>query len=241
MLARARPVTESAIEQIKAMIVAGELAPGMQLPPEQDLAHRLGVSRGSLREAVRGLSLVGVLDVRQGAGTYVTSLEAEVLLKATKFAIDIHRDDSVMYILQLRRILEPTAAALASVRMTAAELATLDRHLDEMPTDQSVEAQVTSDLKFHQIITQASGNPFLSSFLDSISGPIHRVRRWRARTEACSVERTTAEHRTIVRALRSRSPEAASAASMSHVFAMEQWLREAIESGVPIPAREQNR
>lgn len=121
MFTRARPVTESAIEQIKAMIMAGELTPGMQLPPENDLAQQLGVSRGSLREAVKGLALVGVLDTRQGAGTYVTSLDAEVLLKATKFAIDIHRDDSVQYILQLRRILEPAAAALASLRITTAD------------------------------------------------------------------------------------------------------------------------
>ena len=75
-------VTDEAIETIKGMIVSGELRPGDRLPREADLAQRLGLSRSSLREAVRALSLVRILDVRQGDGTYVTSLDASLLLDA---------------------------------------------------------------------------------------------------------------------------------------------------------------
>ena len=78
-------VTDVAIEKIKEMIVSGELRPGERLPKEADLAQRLGLSRSSLREAVRALSLVRILDVRQGDGTYVTSLESDVLLDAMSF------------------------------------------------------------------------------------------------------------------------------------------------------------
>ena len=90
------PVTDEAIEKIKAMIVSGELGPGARLPREADLAERLGLSRNSLREAVKALSLIRVLDVRQGDGTYVTSLDPNLLLDAMTFVVDFHRDDTVL-------------------------------------------------------------------------------------------------------------------------------------------------
>src|SRR4029079_15236830 len=98
----------------KEMIVSGELGPGARLPKEADLAERLGLSRNSLREAVRALSLINVLDVRQGDGTYVTSLELHLLLDAMSFVVDFHRDDTVLQFLEVRRILEPAATALAT-------------------------------------------------------------------------------------------------------------------------------
>src|SRR5277367_3894561 len=78
-------VTGEAIEKIKAMIVSGDLRPGERLPVEDKLAAKLSISRGSLREAVRALALVHILDVRQGDGTYVTSLQPELLLDAVSF------------------------------------------------------------------------------------------------------------------------------------------------------------
>ena len=82
-------VTSNAIESIRAMIRSGELSPGDRLPPEQELAERLGVSRGSLREAVRALSQINVLDVRRGDGTYVTSLAPSELLSGMVFAMEL--------------------------------------------------------------------------------------------------------------------------------------------------------
>src|ERR1700704_1363935 len=97
-------LTDEAIERIKKMIVSGELKPGDRLPKEADLAERLGLSRNSLREAVKALSLIRVLDVKQGDGTYVTSLQPEILLDSVAFLIDFHRDDSVLHLLEVRRI-----------------------------------------------------------------------------------------------------------------------------------------
>src|SRR5215210_7893479 len=111
------------------MIISGELRPGDRLPKEADLARRLGLSRNSLREAVRALTLVRILDVRQGDGTYVSSLESDVLLEAVSFVIDVHEDRSVLHLLEARRVLEAATAALAAQHITDAELAELERLL----------------------------------------------------------------------------------------------------------------
>ncbi|MBO0812860.1 MAG: FadR family transcriptional regulator [Microlunatus sp.] len=217
-------LTDSAIVKLKQMITSGELEPGQRLPREADLAERLGLSRNSLREAVKGLSLVGVLDVRQGDGTYVASLDSEMLIGRMAFVVDFHRDDEVLDFLQVRRILEPAASAMASLRLTDAEIDALDDHLDRLGPDPSVEELVGSDLEFHRMIVAGSGNPVLISLLDSIAGPIQRARLWRGSTEENVLTRTTEEHRAIVRALRSRIPEVVSAAATTHIFGVEHWL-----------------
>src|SRR3954468_13891074 len=112
------------------MIVSGELRPGDRLPKEADLAERLGLSRNSLREAVRALSLIRILDVRQGDGTYVTSLQPEVLLDTVGFILAFLREDSVLHMFEVRRILEPAATAIAASRMTDAQLAELGGLVD---------------------------------------------------------------------------------------------------------------
>ncbi|WP_066039751.1 FadR/GntR family transcriptional regulator [Herbiconiux solani] len=111
-------VTDEAILRIKDMILSGELRPGDRLPPEKELSERLGLSRNSLREAVKALEVIRVLDVRRGDGTFVTSLEPRLLLEAMTFVVDLHDDDTVLDLFAVRRILEPAAARMAAAAMT---------------------------------------------------------------------------------------------------------------------------
>src|SRR5437016_3253560 len=99
----AMAVTDQAITKIKDLIVAGQFAPGARLPKESVLAARLGLSRNSLREAVRALSLVGVLEPRQGDGTYVTSLEPDLLLAGTSFLSDLLTGPTLREVYEVRR------------------------------------------------------------------------------------------------------------------------------------------
>ncbi len=221
-------VTDVAIEKIKQMIVSGELSPGDRLPREADLAERLGLSRSSLREAVRALSLIHVLDVRQGDGTYVTSLSPNLLLDAMAFVVDFHRDDTVLHFLEVRRIIEPAAAAMAAVRMTDDAIEKLELIMAPLGPDTDVEELVTSDLEFHRLIAEGSGNPVLCSLVESLSGPTHRARVWRGLTQEAAVARTLAEHRAIVEAIRARQPDVARSWATVHVAGVEQWLREAL-------------
>lgn len=218
-------VTDEAIEKIKEMIVSGALRPGDRLPKESELAAELGLSRNSLREAVRALSLIRILDVRQGDGTYVTSLDPQLLLEALSFVVDFHRDDTVLEFLAVRRILEPAATAMAAALITTDELDVLQGKLDALGAQPSVEELVAADLEFHRGIVAASGNSVLCSLLDGLSGPTTRARVWRGLTQEHAVSRTLLEHRAILGALRDRDGEAASSWATVHIASVEQWLR----------------
>ncbi|GAA0698541.1 FadR/GntR family transcriptional regulator [Kitasatospora atroaurantiaca] len=219
------PVTDEAIEKIKAMIVSGELRPGERLPKEADLAERLGLSRNSLREAVKALSVIRVLDVRQGDGTYVTSLEPDVLLDTLGFIVDFHRDDKVLEFLEVRRVLEPAATAMAAGRMSDEEVAALEELLSGLSGDASLEQLIDNDLEFHRRIAAGSGNTVLSSLIDGLYGPTRRARVWRGLTEEGAVERTRQQHRAILDAIAGRRPDLAHAWATVHIAGVEQWLR----------------
>jgi GntR family transcriptional regulator, transcriptional repressor for pyruvate dehydrogenase complex len=221
-------VTDEAIEKIKGMIVSGALRPGDRLPKESELAADLGLSRNSLREAVRALSLIRILDVRQGDGTYVTSLDPQLLLEALSFVVDFHRDDTVLEFLAVRRILEPAATAMAALRISEQQQDALGAELDKLGDDPSVEELVACDLEFHKGIVQSSGNSVLCSLLDGLSGPTTRARVWRGLTQEDAVSRTLHEHRAILAALRDRDAEAARSWATVHIASVEQWLRSSL-------------
>ncbi|GLW18424.1 GntR family transcriptional regulator [Streptomyces sp. NBRC 13847] len=221
-------VTDEAIEKIKGMIVSGALRPGDRLPKESELAAELGLSRNSLREAVRALSLIRILDVRQGDGTYVTSLDPTLLLEAMSFVVDFHRDDTVLEFLAVRRILEPAATAMAAGRIREEELDALEARLNALGASPSVEDLVAGDLEFHRGIVAATGNSVLCSLLEGLSGPTIRARVWRGLAQKDAVARTLAEHRAILGALRDRDAEAARAWATVHIAGVEQWLRSSL-------------
>lgn len=222
------PVTDEAIEKIKAMIVSGELGPGSKLPKEADLAERLGLSRNSLREAVKALSVIRVLDVRQGDGTYVTSLQPELLLDTLGFVVDFHQDDTVLEFLEVRRILEPAAAAMAARVMPDEDIAALREVLDDLAEDASLEELIANDFAFHRAIAVGSGNTVLCSLIEGLSGPTARARTWRGVTEEGAVERTRQQHRAIFEAIAGRRPDLAHSWATVHVAGVEQWLRDTL-------------
>jgi|SRR5437868_6127097 len=221
-------VTDEAIGKIKEMIVSGALRPGDRLPKESDLAAELGLSRNSLREAVKALSMLNILDVRQGDGTYVSSLEPDVLLEAVTFVLDFHQDDTVMQAFQVRGILEPAATAMAAQRIDEAGLDELRKLLDALGENPTIEELVANDLEFHRRIAAASGIPLLCSLLETITGPTVRARVWRGITQEEAVDRTVAEHRSILEALEFHDAETARAWATVHISSVIRWLGSAL-------------
>jgi DNA-binding FadR family transcriptional regulator len=210
------------------MIVSGELRPGDRLPKESDLAAQLGLSRNSLREAVRALSLVRILDVRQGDGTYVTSLEPKALLDGLSFIVDLHHDATILEFFEVRRILEPAATALAAQQISLETVESLRDHLARVTDQSSVEDLVDNDLEFHRRIAEAAGNSVLYSLVDTLCGPTIRARVWRGLTQEGALRRTLDEHHAILDALAGRQTELARALATVHIAGVEQWLRKAL-------------
>jgi GntR family transcriptional regulator, transcriptional repressor for pyruvate dehydrogenase complex len=222
-------VTDLAIEKLKGMIASGELQPGQRLPREADLAANLGLSRSSLREAVRVLSVLRILDVRQGDGTYVSSLSTESLVDALTFIAEFHQDSSVLQLLEVRRILEPAASARAARLATADEIAGLRAILDQATPASSVEDLVSADIEFHRAIASAARNPVLASLIESLSGRTQRARLWRGITEEGALARTLAEHRSIFDAIAAHDPELAESWATVHVSGVETWLHRTLD------------
>lgn len=227
-------VIENTIDKIKQMLVDGELQPGDKLPIERDLAARLGVSRNTLREAVRALTTVRVLHARQGDGTYVTSLAPDLLLDGLGFVADLHHDAAVLQFLHVRRVLEPEATALAAGRLDAEQLAHLDRLLTQaehlvVGCDATDHQQlIANDQEFHALITGACGNPVLAAIIENLSGHTTRARVWRGITEEGAAHRTIAEHRAIYTALAAGDSFRARLYATTHILAVEDWLRRAL-------------
>ena len=218
-------LTDEAIDKIKQMIISGRVRPGEKLPREADLAAELGLSRNSLREAVKALSVINVLDVRQGDGTYATSLAPSLLLEALSFIVDFHRDDTVLDFLEVRRILEPAATALAASRMSREERIELGKVLESVDADTPVEELVAADLEFHRQIALGASNSVLASLVDSMSAPTTRARVWRGMTEPRALERTLAEHRAIYTSIIGRDADLARSWATIHIAGIESWLR----------------
>jgi DNA-binding FadR family transcriptional regulator len=221
-------VTDEAIEKLRSMIVSGQLRPGDRLPREADLATTLGLSRNSLREAVRALSLVRILDVRQGDGTYVSSLAADSLLEALNFIVEFHHDASVLELLEVRRILEPAASARAAVAISEPSVEQLAEILGRANADSPVEDLVKADVEFHRAIANAAGNSVLASLIESLSAPTQRARVWRGMTQEGALQRTLDEHQAIFDAIARRDPEMARTWATVHVAGVEEWLRSAL-------------
>lgn len=224
-------VTRRAIEQIKAMIAEGLLEPGQRLPTERDLAAQLGISRSSMREAIRALTVLGVLEARHGSGIYVTQLEAGDLLETFGVVADLSRGPRLVELLEVRRVLESTATALAAARITDDQLAVVEGHLAAMNATDDPEEILAHDLAFHRAINAAAGNDTMAAILEGLSSRTFRARVWRGYQQEDAFERTRREHARIHGALASRDPEAARAAAAAHVGEVEQWLRGQLGSG----------
>lgn len=219
-------LTDEAISKLRKMIQSGELPPGSRLPPENQLAAQMGLSRSGVREAVKVLESARVLDVRRGDGTYVTSLSPGLLLEGVGFAVELLQGETLLEVMEVRRLLEPAATGLAALRISDDDLSRLADLLQEMQDKaDDAEGLVQADMEFHRVVTFSTGNETLTSLLDGLSGRTVRARVWRGIVEGNVTHVTIDEHRAIYAALLARDPSLASAAALVHVNTSESWLR----------------
>ncbi|GHH71636.1 GntR family transcriptional regulator [Streptomyces sulfonofaciens] len=220
-------LTDKAITRIRELIQSGALPPGAKLPPEQQLAAELGLSRNLMREAVKALVVARVLEIRRGDGTYVTSLEPALLLEGLSSAVELLRGDTLLELTEVRRLFEPIATSLAAARISDNALAEVRHHLDVMRRARDdVELLNEHDAAFHRAVVWATGNATLATLLEGISSRTVRARVWRGLVDDNAGGRTIAEHEAIYAALAARDTSLAQATALVHVSTTERWLRE---------------
>lgn len=226
--------TDDVVNGIKRMILSGELHPGERLPVEKELAETLGVSRGSLREGVRALSILGVLNTRQGDGTYVTALDLSRLLAPMGFVVDLQGDGQARHVHAIRRLLECEAARLAAPVITEDALAEAEKLLDEArelleTRPDEHERIIEIDIAFHRIIAEHTGNPVLAGMIEALASRTVRERLWRSLRQESADRRTHEEHLAILRALRARDSDVARIRMANHLLGVEESLPDAAD------------
>jgi len=214
-------VTREALpDQIAARVISliGErhLKPGDRLPPERELAQAMGVSRSSLREALRALSLLGVTEMRHGDGTYLTALDPDALMRPFGLVLALS-DGQMQELFEARRVIEPGLAALAAARADDETVEALRLCVGESAaTVDDEEAFMRADLELHSLIARAASNSILWHVIGSISGMGIASRR-RTNPLPGLREQSAEDHREIVAAIEARDPGAAAAAMLQHL------------------------
>lgn len=211
-----RVVSESVAERIVDLIARGVLLPGQKLPAERELATALQVSRPSLREALRGLSLLGVVDIRQGSGLRVSQLKPEDLLGPLSFYILLDKSN-LLALFEARIFIEGGLTALAAERANDEEVEMLQGLVDRATASmEQPEEFLEADVQFHQLIARLSGNALLQRVGDSL-----RVLGRASREITVNLrgvrQQSHRDHEVILECIRRRDGEAAGTAMRTHL------------------------
>ena len=199
---------EVVIEAIKKKIKNGEIKKGEKLRPEREIAEDLGVSRASVREAVRALDVIGLIESRQGAGNYIKETFEESLIQPLSVMFLLEQNDFTE-INEFRFILESQAAVLAAERIDEKDIKKLEELIDEMSKTSDEEKNVEIDRQLHYIIDNASKNRVISSILAVISELIDEsikgTRSELARKDAQNSKKLLEIHKELVDAMKNKS------------------------------------
>ena len=215
-------VYEGVAKQIERLILK-KLQPGDKLPSERDLAETLGVSRSSIRDAIRSLELMGMVEPRQGAGTIVLQISSDALVNPLANARK-RKEELVGELLDFRKMLEPSLAARAATRATPEELAEMEEILKRQDEKlRNGESTIAEDTEFHYAIALASGNSVVRKVLDTLMDLLRDSRERSLQVDG-RPPKSLAGHRKILAALNRHDAEAAKLAMKRHIEDVEKML-----------------
>ena len=208
-------------EQIERLILKGVLKPGDLLPPERDLVKKFGVGRSSIRDAIRTLEVMGILDPRQGHGTVVREVSADALVVPLASVL-MRKREMIAELVDVRRMIEPALAARAALNASEEELAHLADILERQERKmRRGEPTIDEDSEFHYALALAARNSVVLKVVDLLMDLL-RESRTRSLQVPGRLERSVAGHRRILRALQRRDPNAAEAAVRKHLKEIEE-------------------
>ncbi|HUX04086.1 MAG TPA: FadR/GntR family transcriptional regulator [Acidimicrobiales bacterium] len=211
-------VPDNLAVELEKLIMSGALPLGKRIPPERELAELWGLSRTSVRDALKQLSLRGLIERRPGRGTVV--VERENQLGGTLVELLNEDQNELLQVMEVRAVIEPSVTAKAALRARPVDVEELQKLLDEMFREESTERFSELDRSFHLLIARATGNPLLISLLERVAEIVDQSRHVALQS---SNRRTTSlnEHVAILKALQARDPLAAEAAAQAHLDSIQ--------------------
>src|SRR5215475_4440288 len=214
---RSGQTTEQVVARVYELIKQQDLKPGDRLPPERELSKQLGISRPALRAGLSSLISMGVLQSRQGAGTFICEGPPALDSEPLRLLAELH-GFSYEHMFETRSILEVGAAGLAAERATGDQMATMAEEIAEMYAWLSDPQQfLVHDLAFHRAVAAASGNPTLATLVEMVSAILYERRR-ETIERAHDFNEALELHRRIYRAIRARKPDEAREAMREHIL-----------------------
>lgn len=216
-------LTSDIYAQLVAHLINGIWSEGQRIPPERELGVQLGVGRTSLREALKALEIMGMIETRLGDGTYVCH-RSEFLSRPLLWAIMGSDSSDASELIEARRFIETELVTLASSRATAEDVKVIGGYMDEMELHLSdTVAFQDADINFHLAVAKAAHNRILQNALHLIR---NLMQQWigRALTGAGVPEAALEQHKEIFLAIAKRNPERARAAMLAHLDAMGSYL-----------------
>lgn len=220
-------IYERIVDQIHALIREGRWAPGDQIPPERELAERFRVSRTSVREALRALEMQGIIESRQGGGTFVRSADTEALVPPLAAAILRGRRE-MAEVLEVRELIEPGIARLAALRATAEVVAeleqTLERQRDAIAHDRPF---VDEDTAFHYTLARAADNHILLRLHNVILDVLRESRQTYLHVPD-RPQMSLRGHEAILAAVRQNDGDGAQRASLAHISEVRDGILRAL-------------
>jgi len=205
----------------------GQLQPGDRLPSERQLAEMLGIGRAAVREALKSLAFLGLIEVRQGAGSYVKEPDSDLLPQIIEWGM-LLGERKVMDLIEARSYIETAVSSLAAERRNEADLRTIERHLNAMSVAPTTSAFVDADIAFHLALADAAGNSVFSDILSSVQSLL-RVWITRVIDEAGTTEPTHREHFAVFGAVSVGDAAAARVAMQRHMDHASSALRATLE------------
>jgi GntR family transcriptional repressor for pyruvate dehydrogenase complex len=200
---------------LRDFIEDGGYAPGMVLPPERVLAEKLGVGRPAIREGIKALSILDVIESRRGAGTFIKSLEG--LRAGWPATVELRSSDfNLLDLLEVRKMFEPAAARLAAMRASESGLRRIASECSHIEDADDWETMARHDLALHSAIIEAAGNPVLVELNNAIAR-LQRKSREVTGANAPNREAMLSNHRQIVNAILRGESENAERAMLEHL------------------------
>ena len=226
-----KTASSSVADQIKEMILQGHLQPGDRLPSERDFAETFGVSRATIREALRSLSAIGMISIRQGDGSFVEQFKIEGLLEplATLFQLD-GAEDELESFSEVREILEVEMVALAAERASETDIENINRALEAMVEEvRSGGIGDVADADFHLAIAKSCKNPLLVKLMEVVANLMkctYQASRKQLFLDQKSLAESYNTHQDVLKAIETRNPKEAKKRMRNHLRQVNQKLKE---------------